>query len=93
MSTPRTLAVTLPAPTAAMLEARVAGGTSATIEAATEGAIAEWTLRNLDDPAFVAEVRRLCGEADASGPPMDGEAALDAIEADLVAVIRSRPAA
>jgi Arc/MetJ-type ribon-helix-helix transcriptional regulator len=85
MSRRKPLTVTLSPRAAAMLEAMVSDGTFPDVAHAVEGVVDEWAARHDDDPAFVAALRRLCAEADASGPPAPAALAFDRVRSQLAA--------
>ncbi len=85
MSEPKPLTVTLSARTSAMLEGLVSDRTFPDVAHAVEGVVDEWAARHDDDPAFVAALRRLCAEADASGPPAPAAVAFDRVRSQLAA--------
>lgn len=92
MSEPKPLTVTLSARTSAMLEGLVSDRTYADVAHAVEGIVDEWVARHDADPDFVAHLRRLCAEADASGPPAPASVAFDRVRSRLGAE-RKNPSA
>lgn len=83
MSQQKPLTVTLSPRAATMLEAMVSDGAFSDVAHAVEGVLDEWVARHDDDPAFVAARRRLCAEADASGPPVPAAVAFDRVRSRL----------
>ncbi|MFN8720620.1 MAG: hypothetical protein ACK5YI_07305 [Rhodospirillales bacterium] len=85
MSEPKPLTVTLSPRAAAMLEAMVSDGTFPDVAHAVEGVMDDWAARHDADPASVAALRRLCAEADESGPPVPASVAFDRVRSRLSA--------